>query len=398
MDTNISRRLIPLLIAAAVGTWALTSCGQSVMSSGQRSLRPRQSSSAQSARTADVIDPVAGFGGSGRDLWATTPTGALYLTTSGGRSWLRRTPPVSLAGLAADGHSYDVAQWGSSLVWLVAPDHHAETLFESDNDGRTWYRHVRVASVPIPSYARSAVAEVQVYAQLLSSRAGFVVLDGFMTATGGFWTLDATTTSGASFRTTLLPTFGPVQFRSATEGFLAGGPGGQGLYVTRDGSASWQRLSVTPPVPADWGVGFPLWQGPTAVIAPVTAVPVGGVTELYLMRVSLAAPHPSARSVGPPLRVGGSSEAVATTGERNTFFAEAPNGSHVYVSTNSGRTWTTSASRGLPAGVMSVVYTAPGSAVAEVANVTCIHKSNCVSETGLFATTNDGSLWRPMDF
>jgi hypothetical protein len=388
MHISRSGRLAAALIAAAVGLCSLASCGQQ---------RVPTSQAVQRAQALDDVDPVAGFGGSGGDLWVTTPGGSLYLSTSGGSSWIRRTPPVSLAGLAPG--SYAVAQSGASLVWLVAPDRHAETLFESDNGGRTWPRRIPVRSVPIPRYAQSAVGAYQVYAQLLNSRVGFVVLDGYMTAMGGYWTLDESTTSGASFRTTPLPASGPVRFSSSTQGFLAGGPAGQDLYRTADGSATWQQLDVTPPVAANWVVGFPLSQNATAAIAPVTVTLANGATELYSMRIALAASAHEPSPAGAPLRVGTSSIQTVTASGQGRFFAIALNSSHVYTSADSGASWTTSASKGLPAaGAASLVYTGPDSAVAELSQITCSHKADCVFHAALYATNNDGRLWRPMDF
>ena len=392
MHINRSGRLAAALIATVVGMFCLASCGQQ---------RAPTSQAGQRAQVTDDVDPVADFGGSGRDLWVTTPDGSLYLSTSGGSSWIRRTPPVSLAGLATG--SYAVAQSGTSLVWLVAPDHHAETLFVSDNDGRTWPRRTTVRSVPIPTYAQAAVGAYQVFAQLLNSRVGFVVLDGYMTAMGGYWTLDESTTSGASFRTTPLPASGPVQFSSATQGFLAGGPADHDLYRTTDGSAAWQQLDVTPPVTANWVVGFPVSQSSTAVVAPVTVTLANGATELYSMRAPLAAASPaaathSASPAGAPLPVGESSVQVTASGQ-GRFFAVALNSSRVYTSADSGGSWTAGASKGLPAaGGASVVYTGPDSAVADVSQITCTHKANCVFHAALYATSNDGRLWQHMNF
>src|SRR5215472_4098254 len=105
LNTANARRLLPALMIAGVATWALAACTHADPAS---SLRP-------TAQTLSSVDSITGFGGAGRDLWATTSSGGLYLTTNGGASWASRVAPVSLAGLASA--SYDIGQSGRSLVW-----------------------------------------------------------------------------------------------------------------------------------------------------------------------------------------------------------------------------------------------------------------------------------------
>lgn len=84
----------------------------------------------------------------------------------------------------------------------------------------------------------------------------------FLDATHGWLNLDMV--SSSNFRSAILPeTYdggrtwsrppgspgvgGELRFVTPTDGWLAGGPGGERLYVTHDASQTWQRVSLKPP-------------------------------------------------------------------------------------------------------------------------------------------------------
>jgi hypothetical protein len=390
LNTANARRLLSALMIAGVAAWALAA----------RTHADSASSPGPTAQTLSAVNSVAGFGGAGRNLWATTSSGGLYLTTNGGASWAKRVAPVSLTGLATG--SYGIAQSGRSLVWLVAPARGTETLFRSDNDGRTWSVSAAVPSVRVPSYARPGIAQAQVYVQLLDSHVGVVVLDQFLTAFGGYWTLDESTTSGRSFTTTRLPTFGPVQFGSAADGYLAGGPGDQDVYRTSDNGRYWTKLNVTPPVSANFTAAFPLSATPATAVVPVTVTMPSGATRVYSMRVPLPAQGERTQAAkaiprASRLNISGSAEQVAIASRAGVLFAVAPNGSRVYTSDDGGARWAVSASHGLPSGVESVIYTRRNGAIAEVDQSSCASKSSCEFHTSLFTTTNGGLTWSALN-
>ncbi len=347
------------------------------------------------------VNTTVGFGGSGADLWATTSNGNLYLTTNGGSSWTQSTPPVSLLGLTSP--TFNISQYGASDVWVVAPDNGTESLSESTNDGQTWSKPDPVSSIPIPSTARGAVGEQQVYVQILNPTVGYVVLDQYLTATGGFWTLDTSSNAGDSFTPTELPASGPVEFDSTDQGFLVGGPGDQSVFQSSDGGSTWTQLDVEPPVAANFTVGFPLTGTSASVVVPVTVSPSDGTTEVYFMTAtaasSAAAAQTPAQPASGPWTVSGTSESVAMDNSPNgAWFGVAPDGSHVYSSNASGTSWTATASQGLPAGVTTVVSTGTNNAVAEVNDSTCTNKASCVSKASLYSTSDTGASWDSVSF
>ncbi len=356
------------------------------------------------ARSGVVTGSVTSFGGAGVDLWAVTTTGTLYLTTDGGQSWATITPPVSLAGVRPD--EVAVAQYQTSLVWLVAPDGGQEVLFRSENAGKTWSGPEVVASRPSLSPEDQAALATQgttpdtVYAQLLSPTEGFITLDRSIFATLAIATLDVSIDGGESFDTMVLPTFGRVAFKSPTVGFVAGGPGGQQIYETVDAGSTWTKLGVVGPATANWSLSLPVLFG-SGSTATVPVYANGGQigTELYLVQTNAAA-----RTRGPPLHVAGTttSSGLILTNYANDLVAMTPKGRHVYRSGSGGASWTTSTVTGLPTGwsLVTIVSTGTGSAVAVATNRSCAatdaygRKADCSEMSALFSTaTLTGGSW-----
>jgi photosystem II stability/assembly factor-like uncharacterized protein len=358
-----------------------------------------------SSPTASVVSPptspatpIVNCGGSGADLWASTSNGNLYLTTNGGVSWVQRTPPISLApstgtmGPMPRG-LFDVGLAGTT-VWLVAPTDNKELLFQSDNEGKSWSQPDLVPTTPVPTSAQSPIGADEVYVQLLSPEVGFIAVDHFFQALDADSSLDESTNGGASFTVTRLPAegYGPVRFISATDGFIAGGPGTQHLYETADGGMTWEQLTVVPPVRGDYTVGFPLAVTSSGAVAPVTVM-VTGRDELYAMRASPSGPG---QLIGTPLTLGKSYDvSIALT---SSSLLAVASGSQVYTSDDAGETWTAVESKGLPPGwgIAEVISTGHDTAVANVTYGNCPDKTNCEYGSALYATSDEGVTWTPV--
>lgn len=360
------------------------------------------------ARSGVVTGSVTSFGGAGVDLWAVTTTGGFYLTTNGGRSWATITPPVSLAGVQS--HQVAIAQYETSIVWLVAPDGGQEVLFRSDNAGKTWSAPQVVASRSSLSPEDQAALATQgttpdtVYAQLLSASEGFITLDRSVFATFAIATVDVSINGGQSFATMVLPTFGRVVFESPTVGFVAGGPGDQQIYETADAGSTWTKLDVVGPTTANWSLGLPLLPGSdSTAIVPVYANGGQVGTELYMVQTNAAA-----RTPGPPLDVVGTttSSGLVLTNSGNDLFAMTPKGRHVYRSGSAGASWTASTVAGLPTGwsLVTIVSAGTGSAIAVATNKSCAatdtygRKADCSELSALFSTAKlTGGTWTKLN-
>ncbi len=358
------------------------------------------------ARSGVVTGSVTGFGGAGVDLWAVTITGGFYLTTNGGRSWATIRPPVSLAGVQP--HQVAVAQYETSVVWLVAPDGGQEVLFRSGNAGKTWSGPQVVASRPSLSPEDQAALATQgttpdtVYAQLLGASEGFITLDRSIFATFAIATLDVSINGGRSFDSMVLPTFGRVAFKSPTVGFVAGGPGDQQIYETVDAGSTWTKLDVVGPTTANWSLGLPLLPGSVSTAVVPVYVNAGHLgTELYMAQIQTNA---VTRAPGPPLDVEGTttSSGLVLTNAGNNLFAMTPNGRHVYRSRSDGGSWTASTVAGLPTGwsLVTIVSAGTGFAVAVATNRSCAttdtygREADCSELSALFSTAKlTGGTW-----
>lgn len=393
-----TRRSLAATIAAVLAIVGLTSY---VATSDGSHPRPHgaqhRTAIGDVARSGVVTGSVTTFGGAGVDLWAITTTGDLYLTTDGGRSWATITPPVSLAGVRAD--EVAVAQYQTSIVWLVAPDGSQEVLFRSENAGKTWSGPEVIPSRPSLSPEDQTALATQgttpdtVYAQLLSPSEGLVTLDRSIVATFAIATLDVSIDGGQSFDTMVLPTFGRVAFKSPTVGFVAGGPGHQQIYETVDAGTTWTKLDVVGPATANWSLSLPVLfsSGSTATVPVyVNGGKIG--TELYLVQANAA----TARRRGPPLDIVGTttSSGIVLSNYAGALVAMTPKGRHVYRSGSGGASWTTSTVAGLPTGwfLATIVATGTDSAVALATNRSCAtmdvygRKANCSEMSALFAT------------
>ncbi len=364
-----------------------------------------------------ITGSVVGFGGTGSDLWATTTRGSLYLSTTGGAAWTASTPPASLIGV--DVTNVAVAQYGTTIVWLVAPDNGREMLFRSADDGMTWSQPAPIASVPLSQETEAQLSTEEtapdvVTAQLVNSQVGFIVFDQYIAGTESIPTLDVSADSGESFTVMHLPTFGSVQFSSPTDGFLVGGPGNQRVYRTVDGGASWTQLSVTSPVDLDYAVGFPLSQSASTVVIPLyvrTSVGKTAETQLYAMDIPSSSAKVPAHALGSPLSVIGgvrTPKFVSTaTSPPGTLVVFASGGKYKYTTGNRGTSWTeSSASSGLPSGwsLGTVVSTGPTSDVAEASATSCAGTNeygkevSCQEQSALFVTNNSGYDWTRVNF
>lgn len=371
------------------------------------------------ARTGLTTRSVTGSAGAGTDLWTLTTAGNLFLSTDGGSTWQQATLPVSLVGEQANAPGgFAVAQFGTSTVWLVAPDGGQEELFVSDDAGKSWAPPAPVVSRPSLSpedqqaLSGAGTGPDIVYAQLLSPTLGFIAYERSVFATFAIATLDISTNGGQSFRTTILPTFGPVELDSATVGYVVGGPGNQRAYETTDGGTSWAPLDVAGPTTENWRLGLPMLSGSNAAaVVPLYVSDGQGGTVLHSVEAVEGTPSPHtaaagiAHALGAPVHVAGPTGGILVTKMGSDVVAFTSRGTHSYRSENRGASWTASTSTGLPTGwsLRALVSTSTQSVVARVTERQCAAKSadgkniDCTEQSALFSTTAAGGAWSRID-
>jgi photosystem II stability/assembly factor-like uncharacterized protein len=198
----------------------------------------------------------------------------LYWTTDSGSNWadINPIPPgVIRAGVALQGVFFLNTHEGWATVYLPGkpvslvpqPGHPQNTLYDvahTVNSGKTW-------SFTAFTYPKLSYDEEEAIGGLddmffLDHLHGW--LDVAMTGSSNFapGVLLATSDGGRNWKRIKGPgTIGALFFTSIQDGWLAGGPGGEHLYVTRDGCKSWQEVNLAPPAEAG-PVAFRVLEGP----------------------------------------------------------------------------------------------------------------------------------------
>lgn len=182
--------------------------------------------------------------------WAADRSHVLW-TRDNGEQWTDVTP-VDLGA----GHVERVFFRTEREGWLVTSSDTGETLTarRTQDGGASWTNQPLVT---LPG------GGAPVSMEFTDEDHGWVMVRLSSSANFSPGLLLATTDGGQSW--TALPdppVGGEIHFTSRDTGWLAGGPAGDQLYVTRDGGQRWERQAVSPPSAADRGTSA-IYQLPT---------------------------------------------------------------------------------------------------------------------------------------
>jgi photosystem II stability/assembly factor-like uncharacterized protein len=170
--------------------------------------------------------------------------GKLLLSVNAGRSWTDISPKPDSGGRVDSAFFLDTSQAWAVLSLLDSAG--AERIeIAATTDGAKSWSSLHVSTVD------------EELAESYSGKAHIAFADGLhgwvnfkLTSSSNFslGRLVATSDGGRSWIRLPDPPVGDeIRFFSATEGWLAGGPGGDHLYVTHDGGKTWTRQSVAAP-------------------------------------------------------------------------------------------------------------------------------------------------------
>lgn len=264
-------------------------------------------------------------------------SGPRLLTTSdGGQTWNDVTPAgvSSQAELLADFQS-------PNLGWVAAlrPDV-SVTVYRTANGGKTWSNGVTFPVKYGDGNGRLQFADPQHgWIEVLTAGMGALQAQLFATADGGqTWSLVSSTGPNPG----QMPFGNDLTFTNATTGYLTGAPRAAGgpnqrtwLYRTTDGGRTWVHQSL--PYPADLttgsvGVEKPVFFGQQGFLPVVVHTHSGSVSLLYLttdggQNWTLA--HRSSL----PL--------TYTFGDASDIWALDQSNRSLYLSQDTGRTWST---------------------------------------------------------
>ena len=174
--------------------------------------------------------------------WILTGNRLLW-TSNAGTAWSDVTPKG-----AASQVLYGAFFLDTSRGWLLrasAPDAVLE-LAHSGDSGKTWSS----TPVPLPSEDLTGFGGAASL-HFIDSSHGWAMLRRTSSSNFSLGMLFRTSDGGATWQRLPEPPLGdPVRFVTKNDGWLAGGPAGNKLYVTRDGGSHWSPQTIAPPASA----------------------------------------------------------------------------------------------------------------------------------------------------
>lgn len=336
-------------------------------------------------------------GMNGSSAWAMSDVG-LSLSQDGGRTWSDVALP---SGVKASSVLAVSSETGRAL-WLAAGSSNGVLMYRKQG-ASAWTGPTPL----IPSWSTTTAAGVT--GQPIQSASVTPGPSGLVSVTETIGLGNSTAAEALFVSTDDGLTFAPhpakaqvygsywssVVFATSQDGALISGAGTNPheINYTTDGGATWAVATVTG-LPAS-GVGdYELGQLVLAgsdIELPVTTFALGSNDYTFVLLVS----HDGGANFAP------AGAGVPSVGKAFGAFDSLDQVSwalfdvaSIRESTDGGKTWTTVAAGGLPAGVTSIHLTGATSATAVVAEAGCdSNKTNCYNRTYLVATTDGGHTW-----
>ena len=166
----------------------------------------------------------------------------LMLTQDAGQHWTDITPPAKTVGNIKSVFFLNTTEgWvASSFTGTTIQVSPSFAISRTSDAGATWTTELLTDSFEAGSTPISL--------DFVDTLHGWLMLRAPSGSNFSRGVLLATTDGGTSWKTLPTPPIGgEVRFTSSSIGWIAGGPAGNQLYVTRDGGQSWQQQSVAVP-------------------------------------------------------------------------------------------------------------------------------------------------------
>lgn len=211
--------------------------------------------------------------------WAATDEN-IFWTSDGGQHWTDITPKTNRP---EEIRAVFFLNQSSGWLLMVRPDDSSEVNFDlasTVDAGVTW----SIAPVKIPNLDnRRTTLGGGGQITFVDSLHGWMDLAVASSANFRLGTLLTTSDGGMTWKYTIDSpgVFGSVRFVDINDGWIAGGPGNQDLYVTHDGSKSWRKILLTAPTGLTANA-YPIYEQPPIFTdskhgyLPVTFAGVGG--------------------------------------------------------------------------------------------------------------------------
>jgi photosystem II stability/assembly factor-like uncharacterized protein len=162
-----------------------------------------------------------------REGWLLTEEG-LFWTVNGGQEWKNISPVKGYNALEA------AFFLDSHRGWVMAHEGEGLILWRTMDGGQTWQ------SSPFPASWEGG----SIFIQFVDAQNGWVMLKLPSGRNFSIGRLFRTMDGGSNWIEVEAPVGEPPHFVNASLGWIAGGPAGDELYVTRDGGLSWERQEI----------------------------------------------------------------------------------------------------------------------------------------------------------
>jgi photosystem II stability/assembly factor-like uncharacterized protein len=174
----------------------------------------------------------------------------LLFTGAGGSAWDDITPNWRTTGVVDGVEFLDETTGWVLLHDSAQPATHRDLEIAATVDsGMTWTLHSFLATSSDSLVNYSGTASIQ----FLDSKHGWIMLRQQSSSSFSHGTLFATGDGGCTWSELPTPPLGdPVQFVSMSEAWMAGGPTGHQLFVTRDAAKHWEAVQI--PEPQELGI------------------------------------------------------------------------------------------------------------------------------------------------
>ena len=368
----------------------------------------RTPASAVALRAAHLFNSTQGWELTGRRL---------ARTDDGGTTWADITPTgVEPSSILRVDFSDPSVGWAVASGSPVSRDVSSFRVLRTQDGGYTWSQsNALTVSGTTDGYGQVWIAslgnEIGWISVQLPSGSAFSVAKLFQTLDGGM-----------TWRQLTVPIAGRLRFFSPINGWVAGGAGGNQLYVTRDGGQSWQAVSLRRPtaVPADWGqaaeVGLPSFlDSQHGVVASEYESPLTPQTLVYFDATSDAGQSwVETKPVSVGISVGELSGQYSIVDTSTWLLGVA---GKLYTSNDGGSTWSvkapdwsrfdpiTSPSGQVSYGFDGLLFPVRGAGWAAIRSEHCLaagpsvvkNPVGCATATFVVKTSDGGASWIPIN-
>lgn len=207
---------------------------------------------AQYRKSIQLLNEDTGWASNGRQL---------FFTTNAGKQWTDITPLKSGHENLASVFFLDI-----STAWVLLSDTAGASeepefdLASTTDAGTSWsVTHVNIPNLDAASTTLSGDGQID----FVDSFHGWMNLEVVSSSNFSLGAMVQTSDGGKTWTWSVGSpgVAGAIRFLNTKEGWLAGGPGGEHLYVTRDGAKSWQELVLKAPPQANLAV-YPVYDLP----------------------------------------------------------------------------------------------------------------------------------------